>query len=220
MSAPYQCQFCRASIALADVNVANDIALCRACGKTMPFSEITPIPGAENVDLSRPPKGVRIEESPIHGKTIIYRKIPLVVIFLIPFAAVWSGFSMFGIYGSQIKEGRFDPVASLFGLPFFIGTVFLVSFILFCLFGRWRIGYSGGVLSAAMEVGPIGWTRRLVCDKSARVSVRPAKWQKNNVPQSLIQVECQGSTLKFGTPIPDEAKDFIAEAVRRTIKEG
>jgi hypothetical protein len=220
MSVPYQCQFCRASIALTDVNVANDIALCRACGKTMPFSEIAPISGAENIDLSRPPKGVRIEESPIHGKTIIYRKIPLVVIFLIPFAAVWSGFSMFGIYGSQIKEGRFDPVSSLFGLPFFIGTVFLVSFILFCLFGRWRIGYSGGVLSAAMEVGPIGWTRRLVCDKSARVSIRPAKWQKNNVPQSLIQVECQGSTLKFGTPIPDEAKDFIAEALRRTIAEG
>jgi hypothetical protein len=220
MSAPYQCQFCRAAIALTDVNVANDIALCRACGKTMPFSEIAPIPGAENIDLTRPPKGVRIEENPIHGRSIIYRKIPLVVIFLIPFAAVWSGFSMFGIYGSQIKEGRFDPVSSLFGLPFFIGTVFLVSFILFCLFGRWRIGYSGGVLSAAMEVGPIGWTRRLVCDKSARVSIRPAKWQKNNVPQSMIQVECQGSTLKFGTPIPDEAKDFIAEAVRRTIAEG
>jgi hypothetical protein len=220
MSAPYQCQFCRAAIALTDVNVANDIALCRACGKTMPFSEIAPIPGAENIDLTRPPKGVRIEENPIHGRSIIYRKIPLVVIFLIPFAAVWSGFSMLGIYGSQIKEGRFDPVSSLFGLPFFIGTVFLVSFILFCLFGRWRIGYSGGVLSAAMEVGPIGWTRRLVCDKSARVSIRPAKWQKNNVPQSMIQVECQGSTLKFGTPIPDEAKDFIAEAVRRTIAEG
>ena len=220
MSASYQCQFCRAPVALADVNVANDIALCRACGKTMSFSEIAPIPDVENIDLTRPPKGVRIEESPMHGKTIIYRKIPLVVIFLIPFTAVWSGFSMFGIYGSQIKEGRFNPIMSLFGLPFFIGSVCLVSFILFCLFGRWRIGYSGGVLSAAMEVGPIGWTRRLVCDKSARVRIRPAKWQNSNVPQRLIQVECQGSVLKFGTPIPDEAKDFIAEAVRRTIIQG
>ncbi len=220
MNAPYQCQFCRSAIVLADVNVANDIALCRACGKTMAFSEIVPIPGGENIDLARPLKGVRIEESPIHGRSIIYRKIPLVVIFLIPFTAAWSGMSMFGIYGSQIKEGRFDPVSSLFGLPFLIGTVFLVSFILFCLFGRWRIGYSGGVLSAVMEVGPIGWTRRLVCDKSARVSIRPAKWQNNNMPQTLIQVECQGGTLKFGTAIPEEAKNFIAEAVRRTIAEG
>ena len=217
MSSPYQCQSCGAAIALADVNVANDIALCRACGKTMPFSEIAPIPGSENVDLAHPPKGVRIEESPIHGRSITYRKIPLVVLFLIPFTAAWSGFSMYGIYGSQFKKGEFDLASSLFGLPFLIGTVFLVSFILFCLFGRWRIGYSGGVLAASMQVGPIGWTRRLVCDKSARVSIRPAKWQKNNVPQNLIQVECQGNTLKFGSPIPDEAKAFIAEAIRRTI---
>lgn len=220
MNAPYQCQSCGAGISLADVNVASDIALCRACGKTMPFSEIAPIPGAENVDLTQPPKGVRIEDSPIHGRSIIYRKIPLVVIFLIPFTAVWSGFSMYGIYGRQLQQGKFDLATSLFGLPFLIGTVFLVSFILFCIFGRWRIGYSGGVLSAAMEVGPLGWTRRLVCDKSARVSIRPAKWQKNNVPQNLIQVECQGNTLKFGSPIPDEAKAFIAEALRRTIAEG
>lgn len=220
MNAPYSCQSCGAAISLADVNVSTDIALCRACGKTMPFSEIAPIPGAENVDLTKPPKGVRIEESPIHGRTIIYRKISPVVFFLIPFTAVWSGFSMFGIYGSQIKDGRFDPVSSLFGLPFLMGTVFLVCFILFCLFGRWRIGHTGGVLSAAVEVGPVGWTRRLVCDKSARVSIRPAKWQKNDVPQTLIQVECQGGALKFGSPIPDEAKAFIAEAVRRTIAEG
>lgn len=217
MSSPYQCQFCGAAIALADVNVANDIALCRTCGKTMPFSEIAPVPGSEDVDLARPPKGVRIEESPIHGRSITYRKIPLVVLFLIPFTAAWSGFSMYGIYGSQLKKGEFDLASSLFGLPFLIGTVFLVSFILFCLFGRWRIVYSGGVLAAAMQVGPIGWTRRLVCDKSARVSIRPAKWQNNNGPQNLIQVECQGNTLKFGTPIPDEAKAFIAEAIRRTI---
>ena len=217
MSHPYQCQSCGAEIALADVNVANDIALCRACGKTMPFSEIAPIPGSENVDLQQPPKGVHIEENPIYGRSIIYRKISPTVLFLIPFTAAWSGFSMYGIYFRQFKEGKFDLGQSLFGLPFFIGTLFLVSLILFMLFGRWRITYSGGVLAAAMEMGPFGWTRRLVCDKSARVSIRPAKWQKNNVPQNLIQVECQGDTLKFGSPIPDEAKAFIAEAIRRTI---
>lgn len=217
MSDPYHCQSCGAGIALADVNVANDIALCRACGKTMPFSVIAPIPGSADVDLQRPPKGVRIEESPIHGRSIIYRKMSPIVLFLIPFTAVWSGLSMFGIYGTQIKEGAFDPARSLFGLPFLIGTVVLVSVILFNLFGRWRIGYSGGILTAVMELGPLGWTRRLVCDKSARVSIKPAKWQKNNVPQHLIQVDCQGSSLKFGSSIPDEAKAFIAEAVRRTL---
>ena len=216
----YQCQYCQAPVALADVNVASDLALCRTCGKTMAFSEIAPIPGAAEVDLQRPPKGVRIEENAIRGRSIVYRKITPAVIFLIPFTAVWSGGSMFGIYGTQIKEGQFDLARSLFGLPFLIGSLALISLVLFLLIGRWRIRYSQGLLEAALEIGPFGWTRRLACDRSARVSLRPAKWQNNHTPQELIEVECQGKTLKFGSSIPGEAKAFIAEALRRTLAEG
>ena len=85
MPESYHCRSCGALIALADVNVAADLALCRTCGKTMAFSGIAPIPGAGDVDLQRPPKGVRIEDSPIRGRSIIYRKLSPVLIFLIPF---------------------------------------------------------------------------------------------------------------------------------------
>ena len=122
---PYSCSSCGAGIVLADVNVSTDIALCRACGKTMPFSDIAPIPGAADMDLTRPPKGVRVEDSPIRGRSIIYRKISPVVFFLIPFTAAWSGFSMTGIYGRQIAKGEFDPASSLLGLPFLIGAIVL-----------------------------------------------------------------------------------------------
>ncbi len=216
---PYQCCSCGAGIALADVNVANDIALCRACGKTMAFSDITPIPGAADIDLSRPPKGVRIEDSPIRGRSIIYRRISPLVFFLIPFTAAWSGFSMTGIYGRQIAKGEFDPGISLLGLPFFIGTIVLVSVILFMLFGRWRFSHNRGLLEVATEIGPIGWTRRLACDKSARVGIRDSAVRHNNVPQKLIHVECQGNSLKFGAIIPEDSKTFIAEAIRRMLME-
>jgi hypothetical protein len=218
-SQPYQCSSCGAGIVLADVNVATDIALCRACGKTMPFSEIAPIPGAADVDLSRPPKGVRIEDSPIRGRSIIYRKISPVVFFLIPFTAAWSGFSMTGIYGRQIAKGEFDPASSLFGLPFLIGTIVLVSVIVFMLLGRWRFSYNRGQLEVATEVGPIGWTRRLACDKTARVSIKASAWRQNNVPQNQIHVECLGNSLKFGAMIPEDRKPFIAEAIRRMLAE-
>jgi hypothetical protein len=216
---PYSCGSCGAGIALADVNVATDIALCRSCGKTMPFSDIAPIPGAADVDLSRPPKGVRIEDSPIRGRSIIHRKTPLVVLFLIPFTAVWSGGSMTGIYGRQIAKGEFDPGMSLFGLPFLIGTIVLVSVILFMLFGRWRFSCNRGQLEVATEVGPISWTRRLACDKSARVSIKASAWRRNNVPQNQIHVEYQGNSLKFGAMIPEDRKTFIAEAIRRMLAE-
>jgi hypothetical protein len=217
MTDPYHCQFCKEGVSLADVNVATDIALCRHCGKTMPFSAIAPIPGAAEIDLQNPPKAVRIEESSINGRTIIYRKISPMVFFLIPFTAFWSGMSMFGIYGKQIKSGHFDLVNSLFGLPFLFGTVVLISIILYSLFGRTRIAFPSGMLTVATELGPIAWTRRLACDRSARVSLQMSNTRVNNVPQRVIQVDCQGRTLKFGVMMSDDAKSFIAEAVRRTL---
>lgn len=218
MNHPYSCRHCRAGISLADVNVASDLALCRGCGKTMAFSEIAPIPGAAEVDLQRPPKGVRIEESPIHGKSIIYKKISSVVFFIIPFTAFWSGMSMVGIYGTQISEGKFDMGRSLFGLPFLIGTIVLVSVILFMLFGRWQVSFPGGILEVALRLGPLRWTRRHVYDGSTRVTIHQSpNVQVNHRPQQLILLETGDSTLKFGTPIPNEAKHFIAEAIRREI---
>jgi len=220
MPESYHCSSCGASIALADVNVANDIALCRQCGKTMAFSLIAPLPGAAEVDLERPPKGVRIEDSPLGGRSMIYRKISPVVLFLIPFTAVWSGGSMSAIYGSQIQKGHFELTQSLFGVPFLLGSVVLVSVILFLLCGRWRIRHTPGLLEVAIEIGPLGWTRRLACDRSARVSLQTSTWQRNGAPQQVIQVDCQANTLKFGTGIPDQAKAFIAEVLRRTLAEG
>jgi hypothetical protein len=185
----------------------------------MAFSDIAPIPGAAEVDVSRPPKGVRMEESSIHGISIIYQKISPVVFFLIPFTALWSGFSMVGIYGTQFSEGKFDLGRSLFGLPFLIGTLGLVSLILFMLFGRWQISFPGGVLSVALKLGPLAWTRRHVYDDTTRISIQQsANVKVNNQPQRMIIVETHGNKLKFGTPIPEEAKNFIAEIIRRTVR--
>lgn len=217
MSSPHQCAYCRAAIALDDINVANDIALCRGCGKTMPFSSIAGIPGVENIDLSTPPKGVRFDPGTFRGKTVYYRKMSPGLFFLIPFTALWSGFSMAGIYGSQIRNREFDLAASLLGLPFLIGTIALLSIIAFMLVGRWRFSFHQGMLEVAMELGPFGWTRRIACDKSARVSIRHSTSTKNNQVQHHIHVDSGGKSLKFASAIPEKPKTFIAEAIRRMI---
>jgi len=214
----YHCQSCGAVIPLADVNVSSDIALCRACGNTMPFSGLVPISDS-SVDLQHPPKGVRIVEDILQGKSIIYRRFSPFLLFLIPFSTVWSGLT-FAVYGTQIRAGRFDLDKSLLGLPLLIMTVCLLSLTIFLLLGRWRISVNRDQLAVAAGVGPIGWTRRLACDRSARVSIkRSSKWMvgRSNVPESQIQVDCQGNILKFGTMLPEEVKNFIAELIRRTL---
>lgn len=43
---------------------------------------------------------------------------------------------MWGIYGTQIIKGKFELSQSLFGIPFLIGTIVLLSVIFFTLFSK------------------------------------------------------------------------------------
>jgi len=213
----HQCNFCSAAIALNDINVAADVALCRSCGKSMPFSSLAGIPGEQEVDMSRPPKGIKLEESPFHGKVITHQRRSMIVLFLIPFTLIWSGGSMGMIYGSQIASGEFDPKLSLFGLPFLLGTIVLVTIILFSLFGHTKIWFHRGVCHVYTGVGKLGWTRRHPCSKETRVAVQMSNVRVNNVPKTGIEVRTGDQKLMFGTMWSDEAKAFVATALKRAM---
>ena len=49
---------------------------------------------------------------------------------------VWSGFSLGGIYGSQIAAGEFNLGLSLFGIPFVLGTLFFGSLAVMTVRGK------------------------------------------------------------------------------------
>lgn len=160
MAPEYHCVHCGLPIDLEDTNVATDVALCRSCGETMAFSAIVGRREFAGVDLSKPPKGVRVETSIIHGVELRYRRFSPVVLFLIPFTALWSGFSLWGIYGRQLAEGKLDLGTALAGLPFLIGTAVLLTFIAFLLFGTRRLSITPGRAEAFVGLGPFGWKKR------------------------------------------------------------
>jgi hypothetical protein len=219
MSTPgYTCAHCGKNIDLADTNVATDIALCRSCGQNMPFSSLTGIREIATVDLAAPPKGVRVERSLIDGIEVTYRKIPFTVFFLIPFTALWSGFSLWGIYGSQIAKGKFDLSASLAGLPFLIGTIILLSVITFMLFGRWRITLGRGLCRIFLGIGPFGWPRQISLAPDTTVRLQPGKTRINNVPQRDIVITTGEKQLKFGAMLPEPVRVFLAAVIERTAK--
>ena len=77
-----------------------------------------------------------------------------VAFFLVPFTLFWAGGSLGGIYGTQIKQGKFDLMMSLFGLPFLAGSVFLIAFTVMAVAGRCVVELSGGRL--AIRLGALG----------------------------------------------------------------
>ena len=211
------CPGCRNLIPLEDINVAKDIALCRSCGKTWTFSLVRSAKEMGDVNLEQPPRWVRLETDYEGTTTIRYHRISRALIFLIPFTALWGGFSLAGIYGSQIKRGHFDLHQSLFGLPFLLGTVVLCSVIMFLLFGRWEVKLRRGEGTVFTGVGPAGWRRRFAFGPGVQVSLEQSSFEVNHQRQEAIVVTQSGQKLiSFGAPMqPREVKVFIAAAMTR-----
>jgi DNA-directed RNA polymerase subunit RPC12/RpoP len=215
----YHCVHCGRPVALEDTNVATDLALCRACGQTMLFSAISGRVEIENTDLSAPPRGVRVDRSLISGVEISYHRFSPASLLLVPFTAVWSGASLWTIYGRQIAAGKFDLAASLFGLPFLAGSVFLVCLTVLLVFGAWRLRLDRGVCEMFTGVGPLG--RRLSIPLAAGTQVRlePGAFRQNRVPQMDIVVTTGDRQVKFGATLPQEVRLYLAAVINKASRD-
>ncbi len=218
MESQYKCPLCGANIGMDDVNVATDIALCRSCGKTSAFSMVCGAAELSLDPLQNIPRGIRMENDLRGGITIIYHRLSPVLLFLIPFAAFWSGGSMWGIYGSQFRKGQFDLAQSLFGLPFLIGTIVLVGVIVFLLFGKWQITLGDGAGSVFVGVGTLGWTRYFTYNRNSLVTMRMTSVEVNHRPQKGISIRTDEKDFIFGTMLKEDAKQFIAAIIAKEVK--
>jgi hypothetical protein len=216
----YLCPSCHAAIPLDDVNVAKDVALCRACGRSTAFSLIS---GASEVSLEAlrdQPRSVKAERGVNNELTIVYRRLSPALLFLVPFTAFWSGMSMCGIYGTQIWNGKFDLAKSLFGIPFLIGTIILVTVILFLLFGKWVITLDRGEGTVFTGVRRLGWTRRFSYNRDTAVSMTYATGvSTNGQRQPGILVRTDGQDFIFGALLATNAKQFIAALIAKEVAE-
>lgn len=211
----YTCPLCHSGIALDDVNVATDIALCRACGKASSFADINSIAAVSPDVLQHPPRHVQTTKDLQNGTVVTYKKLSALLLFIIPFTAVWSGGSMWGIYGQQISSGTFDLGKSLFGIPFLIGTIILVSLILSLLLGAWKITLHNGQGTVFFGIGPLGWTRRFTYNRDTQVGFRNSSVRVNNVQQKRILIQNGDAEFIFGSLFPEQAKHYIAAVIKK-----
>ena len=217
MPATHRCLHCGEPLGLEDTNVATDVALCRACGRTMPFSAVAGGGELEAVDLGAPPRGVTVGHSLISGIEVTYRRFNPAVLLLIPFTALWSGLSLWGIYGSQFAKGKFDPAASLAGLPFVLGTVVLLAVIANMLFGRWRLLIDRGTARIFHGVGPVGRHREIKLTPDTRVRLVPSRLRVNGRERAQVQVAGEGRAVHFGASLPDDVCLFLAAVLRKAV---
>lgn len=211
------CPLCRSAIAIDDINVATDVALCRRCGKAFSFSELLSGSARAAPDLTTPPNGAWFEQL-ADGFRIGATTRSWMALFLVPFACVWSGMSLGGLYGKQISSGRFDPTSSLFGVPFLIGTIFLVGYCAMTIAGKVELSQRGGNLSVFTGVGRFGWTRRYIWSdfSSAREDSRRNGFNWNRQGVVIVLEGRQRAT--FGTMLSEERRYFLLGALRQMLR--
>ena len=219
----YFCPKCGAEVPLSDINVSADLMLCKSCGETSSFAEAVNDAGDESVLAKAPPKHLRIETDPMDPErrtTITYKKISLLALFFVPFTCFWAGGSMAGIYGSQIVKGAFDPKLSLFGLPFLIGSIVLVSACFFMLFGKRVLELKGGEAKYFAGVFGIGLRKRFHYDCQTKVSRGAAAFQQKGQTIEEIQISTSDGSgkIRIFALTDDDALNYILEFLRRAFR--
>lgn len=152
----FHCPDCGLPIQATDLAPAQGVAVCRFCEKPFPLEACqAAVPFADRniVPVMTPPKGVDLVET-MDGFRLTLSTRSCVAIFLVPFTLVWAGGSLGGIYGTQIAKGEFNWMMSLFGLPFLVGSVFLIGLTVMSVAGRTVVELAGGKFS--IRTGALG----------------------------------------------------------------
>lgn len=201
-----------------DINVSTDLALCRGCGKTFSFSGIVEASATDGPDLAAPPTGAWFEQLP-RGFRVGASTRSWVAFFIVPFTCVWSGLSLSGLYGKQITSRHLEPFPSLFGLPFLIGSVIMVSMCAMTVAGKVELSQSEDRLSVFIGVGKLGWTRTFLWSDftSAREDGRRSGFNWNGHGQVIVM---EGKRrVAFGSMWNEEKRYFVLSALRKMLRD-
>src|SRR5512140_3460686 len=210
------CPQCRTPIPLEDINVSTDLALCRKCGQTWSYLETLEQRESAEVDLTRPPRGAWFRQSPPVWFEAGATTRSAAAFFLVPFMCVWSGFSLGGIYGSQIVKGHFNLGMSLFGIPFLLGTILFGSIAVMTVCGKTTVRVTGDDAIAFTGFGPFGLRRRFKWStvRSIRCSQR---FGRDGQSARQITIEAD-RPINIGAGLKPERADYMVAALRRMMR--
>lgn len=87
------CPACGQPLAIADINVAQGVGLCRACGKLSRLDEIADQPTIDPARLANPPRGCRFLETSGDGGVTIIASLRSIggALALLGFCLFWNG---------------------------------------------------------------------------------------------------------------------------------
>ena len=221
----YSCPDCRTVIAQDDMNIKEGVAVCSRCGKISKLIDLVEefdSAGYSRLLYEKPPRGIKLvrdKMNPIGEVTLIYRRINPAVLFLIPFTAVWSGFSMTAIYiAPLLNEGTIPIEQALLGIPFLLGTILLLCTICTMLFGKKILTLSNGKGTYDFKVFGIGRTKHFELNRSTRIENTETNYQVNHNTQPQITITNGSKRVNMFAGLRYDAMDYIIALLRSVAR--
>lgn len=212
-----KCPTCGVLLAMEDVNMATDMALCRACNKISRFSDLVQEERDKEI-LDSIPRRMSVAKT-ARGLEVTYRRPKGMGFFLLLFALIWNAITYTAVFAMMGKTDHEDLFGQLLLIPFvlvgagaFLGAVYV-------LFGRMTLTLTPGRGELFRGVGSLGRRQQFFLAKDARVSIEASNIQQNNKVLNKIVVEQpDGKPFEFGTGIAEEEAQQYAAALLRQMR--
>ncbi len=232
------CSKCGGLIAAEDINIGADMAYCRVCNEVGRLSDLTggrPLPEA---NLRHPPAGTWYRQD--GAGTVIGARhwSPVAGLGLLFFAAFWNGITgmISGCALATLLKFMHFPIPAwlpapspgsawsgqalfsfFFSLPFVGIGIWLAGSAVSFLFGHAEVRIQNGSGVVYSGVGQLGYRRRFDAKTVWQVDIDYNVGRRGGRNYFISIKPREGKTLKFGTMLNDERREFVAAALRRTL---
>jgi hypothetical protein len=215
------------------------VGLCRACGTLTRLSELAEDPEFATADASKPPHGCNVSD--VGDETIVTASTRTVggalgALFgclfwngiVSVFVAVALGGTLRYLFGSipawfpmpeKSSNGLADSPGGILFLWLFLTPFITIGLLVFgttllCFMGRIEVRLRGADGLVRSGFGPFWWTRRFDTQSVRNVCLGQSRWRQNGRSESLVQIQTEKRTIRFGTQLPDERRVWMAVVCR------
>lgn len=238
------CAKCGRVIPAGDVNVANDVAYCRACNLSHALSDLTHgVEPEANPDLGHPPAGAWYRGSGRETVIGATHFAPGAAVGLLLFSLFWNGivsvFVFFAVSATWQKAGlaapdwfpepkmNGGPISNgmliflwLFLTPFILIGLGMIAAFLSCLAGRTeaRLDDSRGVIFTG--VAGVGYRQRFLTHDVTRVRLEATRSRGDDSASGQTRIVLdlrEGKSIKFGSSLTEARRRFVAAALRKKL---
>lgn len=210
---PALCSACGSAIAIEDINVQRDTAVCRRCGYATSYSAIVHAPVASL--YTAPPEGCHIdilgERWRVMASTRNWMFFPT-----LGFTLVWNAFLAVFVIG-MFKNPKGTPCIAFLSLHFAAGIYMIVQTLCYAI-GHVEAVIESDVLTLSTGIGPLCWRRRrwLADIRGVREDTQRAKVGMRGSMATYLILDGP-EPLKFGSQLNDTRRQFMHAAIAGRI---